>query len=64
MRPLWEAEPEYDLAPGCRCLMCWSPTGRWQVDHEDVEQAPFVIGSQEEAELLAAWLNVAPDREP
>lgn len=53
----WEAEPEYNIAPGCRCMSCWEPTGMWIVDHPDVDPAPFVIGDKDEAELLAAFLN-------
>lgn len=54
---MWEASKVYEIADGCRCMSCWEPTGQWEVDSKDIDAAPFLIGSKEEAEAIAAYLN-------
>lgn len=54
----WEAEERWEIADGCRCGCCFDPTGIYQVDNQDASEGPFLIGTEEEANLLAAWLNV------
>jgi len=53
---VWEAEEIFELARKCRCLSCWEPTGVWQVDNRCAD-GPFTIGTRDEAEALAVYLN-------
>lgn len=45
----YQIEPDYELDKGCRCLSCWSPTGKWAVTHDDDYTFEMLFDTEEAA---------------
>ena len=45
----YQIEPDYELDKGCKCLSCWSPTGKWAVTHDDDYTFEMLFDTEEAA---------------
>lgn len=45
----YQIEPDYVLDKGCKCLSCWSPTGKWAVTHDDDYTFEMLFDTEEAA---------------
>ena len=45
----YQIEAHYELDKGCKCLSCWSPTGKWIVTHDDDYTFEMLFDTEEAA---------------
>lgn len=57
----YQIEADYELDKGCRCLSCWSPTGKWVVTHDIDIEFEMLFDTEEAAKEWVEKMERCPE---